>query len=475
MKFNNPIYGKSTAVVLYCDHNITDLMLFTLQQWLKQTYVPKCQIIIVSKQKNSDILFAFLKQEASRYGLDFSVNGFDGSIVLYTSPKDKQDAINEVVALGSADIIILPTKDMLPSPYFVDVAILAMHDRKIVISNDCVIFDKRIDPLSLLRERILLTSSCMYQCPNVDPRIHIFIPCMDRLDNLLETLPHWFNSKYSNYRIVIIDYNSEFPIFERVQQLCENSHKTISDKVGTDSDVLILRIEGQKFFNISHAYNWAIKQVQPEIIITTCADSVPWDYYLDTVVSCLTDENIVQIHWGLHAIKYSNWEKLNGHQEFVVGWGAEDDDFRLRACLMGLKLVILPSKLVFQIPNNNKDKSKNRQIPDLSESSLINQARFTSYQAQHGYVGNYGLPIGGDSPIEYKPIEGQPVITRMWCFRDKPNNMSGIQYSDDFKVYYKLSECDWQPEEVGVLSWSHYYISDKANTDKYLFAYISES
>ena len=188
----------------------------------------------------------------------------------------------------------------------------------------------------------------------------------------------------------------------------------------------------------------------------------------------VNESHFTQIHWGLHGITYENWKKLNGHQEFIAGWGAEDCDFRLRAIMMGLKPVYLDRKYVYQIPQGHVEKATNRKIKDISESSLINQTRFLHYRESQGYVGNYSKDIGSEYPIEFVSLnEDNSPPQRMWCFRsnsiDKYNPPDELIYSKEFDMFYIISQelIDCKKYVDGPF-W-HFYISGTSDIDKYLF------
>lgn len=233
-------------------------------------------------------------------------------------------------------------------------------------------------------------------------KVSVVIPVMDREDNLRATLPMWLSQLYVNKQIVVVDYSSTNPVENIISSICENYRMTYSvNEYKDDVDIILFRIDNMKYFNISHAYNYAISRIKTDVIATVCADSCAHDYYLDLVMNAVDDESLIQIWWGLHTITYDNWKKLNGHQEFITGWGAEDDDFRMRSQLMGLKIKILPSHFVYNIPHSERDRIVNRPIKDFRESANLNQLRFMHYRSIYGGVGNYGSVIGGDNPVGY--------------------------------------------------------------------------
>jgi hypothetical protein len=175
----------------------------------------------------------------------------------------------------------------------------------------------------------------------------------------------------------------------------------VYNEYDVDADVVVFRLDGQEHFNISHAYNYVVKRIKTEVLSFACADTCPVDYYLDLVTHAVDEKSIIQTWWGLHTITYENWKKLNGHQEFLVGWGGEDSDFMERAVLMGLSFVHIPKNYCFHIPQTPDAKGQYREVKQIDRSNAINIARFNQYQALRGYVGNYKDKIGGNEPLPY--------------------------------------------------------------------------
>ena len=265
------------------------------------------------------------------------------------------------------------------------------------------------DPLLLSPESRNVVIDVLPEIPHPDTnprkvgnRCAVIIACCNRLDNVMITLPKWLSQLYQNKQIIIIDYNSQIPILPHIRGICEGHKVSLSyNEYNSDADVILFRLDNLEFFNISHAYNYAVKMIEADVLSFVCADSCPVDYYLDLVMHAVDDDTIVQMWWGLHTITYKNWEKLNGHQEFITGWGAEDIDFKDRSMLMGLKLSVLPQNYAYHIPQDATQKGIHREIKDISQSNSINYYRFSQYRATRGHVGNYGKEIGTDIPVAY--------------------------------------------------------------------------
>jgi len=353
------------------------------------------------------------------------------------------------------EVILNIPENSYPVPYYIDIYLMNL-------SNDKTVNHDHFNDL------LGLEKNKKYK------KCTVFIPCMNREKNLIQSLETWLCQTYPNIQIVIIDYSSEILLEESIRTICDSVKKEFSNKPDSDADVVLLRINNQKHFNICHAYNYAIKRTETDIVSFACADSVPWNFYIETCVNLLSKNNFTQIHWGLQTIMKDNWSKLNGHQEFIVGWGAEDDDFRTRAILMGLEAIILPSKMVFQIPHKHENKGTYRQIKDISESSLTNMARFQQYIAHHGFVANYGKETGNDKPVEYIPDREIPLPTRMYCFQssklNKENPEQNIKYNKEFDLFYIISKTEVDMKKIVDGPFYHFFIHSDCDISKILYA-----
>ena len=461
---NRPFYGKKICIIIP-DAN----KLFTIRclpRWLEQIY-ENLQIIIVNNSNYN--LYSDIKKILTRYALD---------IYYKEIPENAKigivDTLEEAFEQTNAEVISICPSDCAPLPYYSEIIMSALEkDCMIKCGKSSSYPSNFIDSNSSIT--IKINDYFLYTSNETEmPRCAIFIPVMNREENFIKTFPNWLQQTYQNLQIVIIDYNSDTSLENSVTSICKEYQKTLSYNVSDyNSDVILFRLENLEFFNISHAYNYAISRIETDVVSLACADSVPWDFYIDLCMNMINEENLIQIHWGLHTITKNNWKKLNGHQEFIVGWGAEDDDFRIRATLMGLKVKILHNKFVFQIPQTREEKVNKRQIQDLSESSLTNQARFNQYIAVNGYVGNYEENIGQEKPIEYKLKQFLEKTTRLLCFKsdklDKKNPNHGFLYNEEFDLFYIITDAEINCEEYTSGPYWHYYVQkDSLNIEKYL-------
>lgn len=452
MKHNRPFYGKEVTVIIQ-DIN-KSFLIHKFPRWLEQTYQQRSFLIIGPPN-----LYFDTKRICKRYGIETTFGEeYQNSKCHFMPSLPSLDRIEtEVISTANADCF--------PVAYYLDIAMMAIDYERDVICSEFKTKSK-----SNPSQSIILHPSLLGLTDGSEKKCCVYIPVMNREKNISESFEGWISQTYSNTQIVIIDYSSTVPLTNLLVDLTDKYKKTLSADPNSDADVILIRVEDQNFFNISHAYNYAVQRTKSDVLCFVCADSVPWDFYIELCMNLVNDNNLLQLHWGIHTITRSNWEKLNGHQEFIVGWGAEDDDFRIRAEISGLTTLHLPSQIVFQIPQNAQDKGKNRMIKDISESAMTNMARFQQYNAKFGCVANYGEEIGRETPIKYRPIESVEKPLRLYCFEEKYVGQvkltEDIKYHKEFKMYYILT----RSELVEKLSIPHYhfFVYSEMDIDKYL-------
>jgi len=310
-------------------------------------------------------------------------------------------------------------------------------------------------------------------------RVAVLIPCKNRIENLIESLPQWIDQVYDNKQIVIIDYSSDIPVADQVRELADVFNLSVAvDDYDYDSDIMIFRVNNKEYFNISHAYNYAIQRIQCDVVCTACADSCARDYYLDMCMNIVSDHKLIQCYWGLHTITHDNWRRLNGHQEMIVGWGGEDVDFQLRAKIMGLYPIVLPNHLVFHIPQEQWFKGVHRKVSNISRSFLINDNKLSAYIAEFGHIGNYGYAIGQEEPISDESSGYlSENLSRLYiaAFNDDadvPDTQGDIKFSEEYGLYYVVSKDFWDWTELfdGVNMTMTFLIYDDSDIEKHLYA-----
>ena len=174
-----------------------------------------------------------------------------------------------------------------------------------------------------------------------NPELYVVTTCMGRLDHLKRTLE---TLVAQDCKLVVVDYSCP-----------ENCGSWVVNNHG--SRVHVVRVLDQKYFNVSKAKNAGAKYVK---IIGTDID---WIFFLDCdmpVSSSFVDEVkrginknnyfMVQYNPGLLGVSVKDWGRAEWFDEGIDGYGYEDIQLILKLDVLGLKISLLPEKLISPIP-----------------------------------------------------------------------------------------------------------------------------
>jgi hypothetical protein len=149
--------------------------------------------------------------------------------------------------------------------------------------------------------------------------VSIVTVCMNRVDHLLRSSA--FVSRWPHHaEHLIVDWSSRDPI-----ERC---------KLPGDERVRLLRVDGEKRWNLSRAYNFAVAQSTGDCVFKLDADC--WPEKL-AAPDQLAIQGIV-CHFGTGPdgrlgqwlLDRSLWDRLGGFNEFLEGYGFDDKDFKAR-------------------------------------------------------------------------------------------------------------------------------------------------
>lgn len=228
-------------------------------------------------------------------------------------------------------------------------------------------------------------------------KISVIMPCRNRNDMLRLSLPYWLSQSYQRFDLIIVDYNSDTPVFNTIWQIAEKFRASInlSKDVCSSSyekypKITVLRMENLDDWNMSHALNYGIRYSTSDIISIAGCDTTPDPSYLEMVATCTTANVATSVWCGRISFQRSRWYELNGYQEMCTKWGGEDTDFRARLSSLGVTLLEMNVNLCASISHP--------QIR-VEEKGLFNLYRCNDYRDQHGCIANYTLFPGNDQPV----------------------------------------------------------------------------
>lgn len=147
---------------------------------------------------------------------------------------------------------------------------------------------------------------------------------------LRDSLANWLTFKQFD-EIVIVDWSSDYPLAEEVLSRFK------------DERVVILRVEGQKYFNLCMARNIALEYCKNEWIVATDSDVTFACGFFDSFVLSrfiayrggkVNDKGTT----GTIFMHRTVLETTCGYNELIYGYGGDDDDFYRRVRKQGFQL-----------------------------------------------------------------------------------------------------------------------------------------
>ena len=232
---------------------------------------------------------------------------------------------------------------------------------------------------STLKNKQILTVSKKIDISQIFPneqKASVVCAVKDRIDSLLVSLNSWIRVPQIE-NIIIVDYSSDVPV--------EPITKNLSNKIK------VLRVEDQKFFNISKAYNIAFKNAPNELIMKLDADYIldPYTNFFD--IYSIDKQEFLTGSWkdfkidsdkgfmrqlnGFLLIKKTDFFAVGGYDENMEGYGFDDEDLYKRLSAAGLRRKYLNHKWlsIFHIPHDDYYRTQNYENKYLNDSLLKNK------------------------------------------------------------------------------------------------------
>lgn len=212
-------------------------------------------------------------------------------------------------------------------------------------------------------------------------KISFCITCMDRLPHLKKTLKKNLknNANYPNVEFVLLDYNSKDGLQEWVLENFKNELK--------NGRLAYYQTKEPEYFHMAKAKNIAHQLATGDIVCNLDADNYTgkdFAFFINSSMQSTTeiigayqksqinDPSFYKSSGGRIFLTKKNFLKLGGYDENFIGWGYEDDDFKIRANALGLKKAFIHPFFLSYLPHNNQLREKNMEIT-MEESNKKNK------------------------------------------------------------------------------------------------------
>lgn len=216
------------------------------------------------------------------------------------------------------------------------------------------------------------------------PAISLITTCKGRLSSLKQSLPRMVAQPRAE--VIVVDYDCP-----------ERSGGWVAEEYPA---ARVVQIGNAPVFNMAHARNLGAQAARAEWLCFVDADSLLDDRFVEQALPRLH-------HGGFYSMADARFDAagtiicaredfigLEGYDEVLQGWGAEDDDFRLRLRVRGCAHETLPGEWLRTIGHDDAARVQYYDIKDRWLSQRIN----ASYvQIKHDLARQFGKP---DLPLD---------------------------------------------------------------------------
>jgi len=200
-------------------------------------------------------------------------------------------------------------------------------------------------------------------------KISFCITCMNRLDDLMITLPANIhaNASYPDCEFVLLDYNSSDGLGEWIRRKMKRHIES--------GKLIYYRTDEPKYYSMSHSRNVAFKVATGDIVNNVDADNFTFDgapcsmcfaewlneqaqlHPEKTVFAKTKQITIMHGRIGFHKAEFIN--DLGGYDEGFDGYGHDDQDIVERALGLGFNIVKWGSLYFYRIQTPPDKKNVN--------------------------------------------------------------------------------------------------------------------
>lgn len=186
--------------------------------------------------------------------------------------------------------------------------------------------------------------------------------CMGRLSHLRRSLPPLASQPGAD--CIVVDYSCPEQSGEWV----------LANFPGTR----VVRVEGESCFNLARARNAGAAACDADWICFIDADVLIQPSFSAEIAGLLRPGAFYRpdpfdaLTWGTVIVARSDFERIDGYDNIIQGWGGEDDDLYARLQMAGVRPAGFPGHLITGIDHGETDRVKHYAIKDRLLSQRIN-------------------------------------------------------------------------------------------------------
>lgn len=198
--------------------------------------------------------------------------------------------------------------------------------------------------------------------------------CMNRMENLAIALKSWLKFPQIN-QIVIVDWSSKKPVKESLKELGIY-----------DDRIFIVRVNNQKRWILSWAYNLGFRVAKYDKILKVDADIILKPNFFEKNI--LKKGTFISGDWrivqkgqehinGFFFIRREDLMEVKGFNEFITTYGWDDDDLYIRLQEYGLHRIRVDPETIYHIPHNDSTRIGKDISPKCALEEIYSNVRIS--------------------------------------------------------------------------------------------------
>ena len=189
---------------------------------------------------------------------------------------------------------------------------------------------------------------------------------MNRTHDLRQTMPYLLNAINASppAEIMILDYNSQDGLGEFIEETRSHYH-----------NISYARGVGYFSFNLSHAYNLAVRASVGEFVSIMGTDAVPSKDYIEHIRTAMIENDFDWVHGdtltGIITIRRWVFMAAGGYDERLEFYGGEDKDLAWRLNRRGAKCGVFKTKGRLRVLRTSEEEKLKNYHSKLTKEQMM--------------------------------------------------------------------------------------------------------
>ena len=193
-------------------------------------------------------------------------------------------------------------------------------------------------------------------------RIAFVVTCKGRLHHLQQSLP--LLARQPDSECIVVDYDCP-----------DHSHLWVSEHF---PEVRVIHVKNSPVFNVSRARNLGARAAVAQWLCFVDADILVAENFAAELAPLLREGFYYRPHpttmelWGFNLCATNDFQRIDGYDEVIEGWGGEDRDLYRRLSALGRQFAKFPGHLLSSIGHDDEARTRYYEVRDIWISQRTN-------------------------------------------------------------------------------------------------------